>query len=117
MHLNAHLHMVYLKNYPTADTSANYRANGDHFVHLLVDPVDGIYRTSEENLVSYSYTETCVDVVLKMLPGFVGQAFQLPADVFSVWCEGDMICYNDETITFRDLFHSEELTYRAVLKK
>lgn len=109
--------MVYLKDYPTAASDANYRVVDDHFVHLLVDPTDGVYRTSAENLVSYSYDTGCVDVLLKMLPCFVGEDFSLPEGVFSVWCEEDQICYNDEGISVKDLLAAEEISYRAVLKK
>lgn len=109
--------LVYLKDYPTADSDANYRVVGDHFVHLMADPVDGMYRTAEENLVSYSYDTGCVDVLLKMLPGFMAQEFSVPEGVFSVWCEEEMILYNDETISMNNLLQTEERSYRAVLKQ
>ena len=108
--------MVYLKSYPTAVSDSNYRANGDRFVHLLADPADGVYRTSAENLVSYSYDMGCADVMLKMLPCFVGSAFSVPEDVFSVWFEEELLCYNDNGVSFQQLLQSEEISYRAVLK-
>ena len=108
--------MVYLKNYPTAASDSNYReVDDDHFVHLMVDPVDGMYRTATENLVSYQYDGGCVDVMLKMLPGFVGSDFSLPQGVFSVWCEGNRIQYNDPQISFVKLLQAEEITYEAHL--
>ena len=109
--------LVYLKDYPNADSDMNYRGRPDYFIHLLVDPVDGMYRTSEENLVSYSYDMSCTDVLLQMLPCFVGGEFSVPEGVFSVWCEEDQICYNDEGISVKDLLAAEEISYRAVLKK
>ena len=107
--------MVYLKSYPTAASDSNYRAVDGHFVHLLADPQDGMYRTAAENLVSYSYDAGCVDVLLKMLPGFVGSEFAVPEGVFSIWCEENNICYNDSAITFADVLRSEEISYQAVL--
>ena len=109
--------MVYLKDYPTADSDVNYRVVDDHFVHLMADPVDGMYRTAEENLVSYSYDTGCVDVLLKMLPGFVTQEFSVPEGVFSVWCEEEMVLYNDDTISMKNLLKTDEMSYRAVLKQ
>lgn len=109
--------IVYLKDYPTAGSDANYRENGDHFVHLFADPADGVCRTSTENLVSYSYDASCTDVLLQMLPSFVGGDFTVPEGVFSVWCEDEIILYNDERISFGNLLQSEEMSYRAVLKK
>lgn len=108
--------MVYLKGYPTAASDSNYREVEDHFVHLLVDPADGMYRTAADNLVSYSYSSGCVDVLLKMLPGFLGNEFALPQNVLSVWCEGNQICYNDPAISFVNLLRSEEINYEAILK-
>ena len=109
--------IVYLKDYPTAASDTNYRENGNRFVHLFADPVDGMCRTSVENLVSYSYESGCVDVLLRMLPGFVGSHFSVPEDVFSVWCEGETVCYNDESVTMKKLLQSEEMSYVAALIK
>ena len=109
--------MVFLKDYPTANSDVNYRGREDRFLHLFVDPVDGICRTSMENLVSYSYDMDCADVALAMLPSFVGSNFSVPEGVFSVWCEEDLICYNDETVSFGQVLESEEMSYRVVLKK
>lgn len=117
MNYHGPISIVYLKDYPTAASDVNYRENGDRFVHLFADPVDGIYRTSEENLVSYSYDKGCADVLLEMLPGFVGSDFAVPSDVFSVWCEGEAVCYNDGSVTMKNLLQSEEMSYHAVLKQ
>ena len=108
--------MVFLKNYSLAGSDAYYRANGDHIVHLFTDPADGMYRTSRNNLVSYSYETGCVDVLLKALPSFVGSDATLPDGVFSVWCEDSLICYNDGAVSFDTLLRNEEISYRAVLK-
>ena len=109
--------MVFLKDFPTANSDVNYRGREDRFLHLFVDPVDGICRTSVENLVSYSYNKECVDVALAMLPSFVGSDFSVPEDVFSVWCEDELICYNDSAVSFSELLKSEKMTYRAILKQ
>ena len=109
--------MVFLKDFPTANSDVNYRGREDRFLHLFVDPVDGICRTSVENLVSYSYDKECVDVALAMLPSFVGSDFSVPEDVFSVWCEDELICYNDSAVSFSELLKSEKMTYRAILKQ
>lgn len=109
--------MVFLKNYPAADYDTSYCVSGDHFVHLFADPADGIYRTSVENLVSYSYDAGCAEVLLQMLPGFVGHSFSVPEGVFSVWCEDGIIYYNDESVSFGSLLQNTQVAYEAVLKK
>ena len=109
--------LVFLKDYPTANSDSNYRGREDRFLHLFADPADGVCRTSVENLVSYSYDAGCADVALAMLPSFVGSEFTVPQGVFSVWCEEELICYNDARISFRDLLSSEKMSYRTVLRK
>ena len=116
MEYRAPISIVYLKDYPSANSDVNYRGNGERVIHLFADPKDGMCRTSVRNMVSYSYEESCTDVLLKMLPGFVGEEFSLPEGVFSIWCEGETICYQDEALTFRDLYASQERTYQVTLK-
>jgi len=109
--------MVYLKDYQMAASDAYYRQSGDHLVHTLVDGSDGMYRTSIPQLVSYSYTDSCVDVLLAMLPGFVSAEFRLPQGVESVWCDGNTVCYTDEAIRFTKLLQDEEIQFTVQLRK
>lgn len=105
--------IVFLKDYTTGNSDVNYREVGNRFVHLMVDPSDGFYRTAEENLVSYSYDTGCADVLLKVLPGFVGSSFVVPEGVFSVWCEGETVCYNDSSVTMGQLLQGENFAYQS----
>lgn len=105
--------IVFLKNYALNASDAYYRASGDHVVHLFADPQDGLYKTSRENLVSYSYELGCADVLLKMLPCFVGSDASIPEAVYSVWCEENTICYNDEAVSMDQLLQSGQVSYRA----
>ena len=66
-------------------------------------------------MIGYSYEEGCADVALKMLPGFIGDTFAIPADVYSVWCEDQIICYNDASVAINQLLKGEKFSYRAVL--
>ena len=109
--------IVYLKDFPASNSDVNYRENGNHMIHLFTDPADGLYKTATENLICYSYDADCVDVLLKMLPGFVGDSFRVPQGVFSVWCEKKTICYNDERICVGNLLQDENVSYNALLKK
>lgn len=107
--------MVYLKDYQMAQYDAYYRQSGDHLVHTLVDPADGLYRTSAPQLVCYDYDGSCADVLLAMLPGFVGADFVVPTGVESVWCEDGTICYTDAAVTMADLLNTEDVRYTASL--
>lgn len=116
MDYQAPISMVYLRDYPFAQTDENYRQNGNHVVHLFADPADGIYRTAKEELISYSYDLGCADVALKMLPSYLGDSFTVPAGVYSVWCEEETIFYNDEAVTISNLLKDANASYQAVLK-
>ena len=109
--------MVYLKDYPVAASDRNYMAREDSFIHLFVDPADGMNRTSVPNLISYSYDSGCADVLLQMLPHFLGAEFSVPEGVFSVWCSEGTILYNDASISLKDLLQTEEMSYTAMLKQ
>lgn len=109
--------MVFLKDFQTGSHDVNYRQSGDHVVHPFADLTDGMYRTSVSNLVGYSYEAGCADVLLKMLPGFLGDTFQLPQGIYSIWCEGSNIYYNDENIAIVNLLQAEQIAYSAHLKQ
>ena len=113
MNYRGPISMVFLKDYSLTGADGCYRASGERVVHLYADPQDGIYRTSRENLVSYSYDAGCADVLLQMLPSFLGSEPFVPESVFSVWCENQVICYNDSTVSFSSLLKSEDISYRT----
>lgn len=117
LHYNGPISMVFLKDYPTAASDVNYRRNGERYLNLFVDPADGICRTSVKNLVSYSYDGDCVDVMLRILPNFIGDSFTVPEGVFSVWCQDGVIYYNDEAVSIQKLLRDGDISYRAELEK
>jgi hypothetical protein len=108
--------MVLLKDFPVNPTDAFYRQSGDHVVFPYADPVDGMYKASVSNLLSYSYELGCADVLLKMLPGFAAEEFVLPQGVFSIWCEDRTICYNDEYAQISQLLDRNGVVYTAQKK-
>lgn len=108
--------LVFLKDYPTADSDAFYRENGLHFIHGHADIADGMYKANVPNLVGYSYELSCVDVLLKMLPQFISdETFTAPEGIYSVWFEDRTIFYNDRAITVTDLLSEETVRYQAKL--
>ena len=108
--------LVFLKDYPTADSDVFYRVNGEHFIHSHADIADGLYKAAVPNLVGYSYELSCVDVLLQMLPQFMSEdAFAAPEGIYSVWFEDGTICYNDRAITITDLLSDNTVRYNAKL--
>lgn len=108
--------MVFAKNYPTAPSDAYYVASGEEIIHRYADPKDGLCRTRVNNLVSYSYDTGCVEVLLKLLPSFLGEgAFTPPEGVYSIWCEDSVLCYQDPEIRLTDLLQDETVSYTGQL--
>lgn len=108
--------MVFLKDFQTSASDVHYRQSGDHLVFPYADPADGMYKASVPNLVGYSYELGCTDVLLRMLPSFIGEEFTLPQGICSIWCEDQTICYNDAEITITQLLNDGTVQYTAQRK-
>lgn len=96
--------LVFLRNYPLSDADQwhYYGFSDGHIATIFLDAADGVSKSSLDNLVSYSEGLGCAEVLLKMLPVFVSDSFEenglayLARDgVYSVWFEGDTLCYNE----------------------
>lgn len=96
--------IVFLRNYPLSDADQwHYYGFADgRIATIFLDAADGVSKSSLDNLVSYSEGLGCAEVLLKMLPVFVSDSFEenglayLARDgVYSVWFEGDTLCYNE----------------------
>ena len=107
--------MVFLKDYSMAASDAYYQESGDHVVHTLADPADGMYRTSIPQLVCYSYDGSCADILLAMLPCMVTETFSVPQGVETVWCGDGTIFYTDPAVTFTELMEEEQMAYTTQL--
>ena len=108
--------MVFLKDFQAGTQDVNYRQSADHVVTPFADPADGMYRTSVPNLVGYSYEEGCADVLLRMLPSFVGGEFSVPQGIYSIWFEGRTVCYNDPAVSITQLMDKDGITFTAQKK-
>lgn len=96
--------IVFLRNYPLSDADQwhYYGFAEGRILTIFLDAGDGVSKSSLDNLVSYSEGLGCAEVLLKMLPVFVSDSFEenglayLARDgVYSVWFEGDTLCYNE----------------------
>ena len=113
MHYQGPASLVLLKAFPVSGADTFYRQSGDHIVFPYADPADGMYKASVASLLSYSYEEGCADVLLKMLPGFAADVFELPQGVYSLWCRDGTVYYNDSSITITQLLEIGGVRYTA----
>lgn len=113
---------VYLRDYPLSkqDISHYHALTAGGTVHPYVDIETGLYKTSLHNMVSYSHTESCAEVLLSIAPYFIGEHFS-PADVttltdggiYTVWCEDFTVFYNGSTIALDKYYSEGGITYTS----
>ena len=83
-----------------------------------VDAADGRSKTAAENLVCYSGAQGCAETLLRVLPVYLSDSLDTAAlnrltddGIYSLWCEGRTIRYNDEGIWISDLYETEDVRY------
>ena len=91
--------------------------NGEHRGPYL-SVADGTPKAAKSDLVCYSETSGCADVLLQMIPLYVTETFDSSAfgalsqkGVFTVYCEDSVIYHNDSNVTFKNLYQDESTTY------
>ncbi len=116
--------LVFLRAFRMNDRDETYYAykTGEER-HPYIDPIDGLCKNTTDTLVSYSYTKGCGEVLLSMLPAYIGETFD-PAvvsrmqeqQVYSVWFDGTKLLYNDTEAKITPI-PREDLTFTAQLVK
>ena len=100
--------LVSLRNYPMSglDTGRYYSFSDGRIVTSMIDPADGMSKSSVANLVSYSENLGCGQLALAMMPIFVADDFaenllqELTAqDIYSIWFYGNQLQSNQPDIS------------------
>lgn len=109
---NQAVSIVFFRNYPLneSDRWRYYGYADGRIVTPYIDPGDGFCKSAVNNLVSYSRVLGCAETVLKAAPVFIADTLRMDflsalaaEDVYSVWCEGRCVCYNEETLVLSGL--------------
>lgn len=92
--------------------------------HPYVDVNDGLCKNSLDTLVSYSYDLGCGEVLLSVMPIYVEEAVDyerlasLAQDgVYSIYCDGTALCYNEEAIILKNLYDDGKTKFTAKFVK
>lgn len=110
--------IVALRSYPLVDEDRwhYYRYEDGGVVSVIADPVDGLNRFADNDLVGYSYEQGCAEILMNLIPVFIADEFRVDAlnnltadGIFSIWSDGLIISYNDADLKL-DL--DEESGYR-----
>lgn len=112
--------IVFLKDYPLNTMDRwSYRSYEDgDMVSAMIDAEDGISRSSVSNLVSYSDTATCSEILMEMIPVFVNELFSEESvmamegsGIYSVWCFDQVVYYNDPSIQLEPVPNADGVLY------
>ena len=108
IHYTGPMAAVNLRSYPMVEEDRwhYYGFEDGAVLTLQVDTADGLYRSSMNDLLSYSYDTGCAEVLLQILPIYIAQNLDTEAlnslseiGVYSVWCSSRVVRYNDARLT------------------
>jgi len=100
--------VVYLRDYPmsAADRWHYFAFSDGRIVTAMADPADGLSKSALSDLLAYSYTESCAEIVLRIAPIYVKEAMEdreltaLAAEhIYTVWCDEYVLCYTQEDLS------------------
>lgn len=114
--------IVFLRDYPMGQSDAwhYYAFPNGRIANLLIDPADGVNKSSIDSLVSYGANQSCAELLLQMIPVFINDVFSIDclqtmasAGISSIWCEGDILYHTDADANL-SLQPQENMTYTKV---
>lgn len=99
--------IVYLRNYPMgeADRWHYYTYADGIFTTAFVDPASGLSKSAADNLVGYSQSADCVDILLRLAPIYLADELDTAAlealpeqQIDAVWFEGERVMHTQQSL-------------------
>ena len=101
---------VSFRNYPLQengmDTWRYFAFSNGRIASVYVDPADGICKSATDNLVCYSKSASCAEMVLSCAPLFLTEQLDESAllalaknGTHTIWAEGKQLRYTDSALT------------------
>lgn len=100
--------IVSLRDYPMSqkDQYHYYTFENGTIGNVFADPVDGLYKSSVDSLVSYSYDAGCAEILLQQAPVYIADTMDEAAlaamksiGIYSIFFDGTTIRCNDADMT------------------
>lgn len=116
--------IVSMRNFSVNDIEARryYILKNGEIRTAYLDADDGLPKSSVNTLISYSEEKSCGEVLLEIMDIYIADSFDegklsglADKAVFSVYCEDNVIMYNDEDLTFSELYKGEDREYTVNL--
>lgn len=108
--------IVYLRDYRmnSLDFQHYYEFADGRIRTAYLDVADGLSKAAVPNLVSYSESESCANLLMQMIPAYITDSFNrenLPA--YSVFCEDGVVYHNDPDLKLTDLYEDDRISYKS----
>lgn len=108
--------IVYLRDYRmnSLDFQHYYEFADGRIRTAYLDVADGLSKAAVPNLVSYSESEGCANLLMQMIPAYITDSFNrenLPA--YSVFCEDGVVYHNDPDLKLTDLYEDDRISYKS----
>ena len=118
--------IVYLRNYQMNQSDSRYYyeyKNGDIRTSYL-SVSDGTCKSAINNLVSYSGTAGCAEILLQMIPDYISDTWtgsnlsdMSSEDIYTIYFDGHQLIYNDSNLDLTDVYTGDDVQYTTVYKK
>lgn len=118
--------IVYLRNYimNSLDIKQYCQMDNGEVRTSYLDVNDGKCKSAINNMVSYSKSAACAEILLNISPVYIADTFQeerinqlTESDIYSIYCMDYVIYYNDSEINLANIYKTEEVVYTACYKK
>ena len=118
------LSAVCLRNYPlnSMDSLRFYQLRSGEIRTPYLDVRDGLCKSALNDLISYSKTRSCAELMLCVSPIYISDTFDRQAlsalageDVHSIYCEDRVILGSDPELTLTELYDLDGICYTTSL--
>ncbi|MGN0298026.1 MAG: hypothetical protein ACI4C1_02385 [Lachnospiraceae bacterium] len=122
MKYNEPISLVYFRDYPmnSLDWQHYYEFQNGEIRHAYIDAADGLCKNSAHNVVSYSHSKGCAEVLLETLPIYVAEEFDEEAllrleekEIYAIYGKDNTLCYNEDGLRIEDLYDVDGLQYET----
>lgn len=112
--------IVSLRNYPTSELAVQlyYGWSDGSFTSCHIDPADGRSKSALNDLVGYSKTLSCSEILMTLYPVYVAEALNADAlqalpskGIQTVYCEDRKVITSDPGAVITQLYQKENVAY------
>lgn len=120
MSYTAPMSMVYLRNYPlsNADRWHYFSFSNGQIASVFVDPQDGMTKSATDNLVAYSESASCAEILMEISPVFLTDVLDeaaletLPEQgIHAIWFEGTVLKHTQESLQLTETEDAKTVGY------